>query len=195
MSSPYKVNSSFSIQAALMGLPFDMFNVCAIRLNEFQQKLWNERQLMLRDDSRLVWSFVSGQLPGWTEAKVMDELCLVQYLHSHTDYVSKFKCTIPIVKLNIEQQVFAGMDSSRASSHAYEYVQKFVIPLYRIQAMFDAHPDHDFPVTFEVVPPIEDQVANIVIENMGDDPAEEIVHVYEQTLQTIQKQEEEEEDF
>lgn len=136
--------SLFSIQAALLGLPPDLAYTTRARLNALASKLFQERRLQIRDDSRLVWSFVTDTLaPGWDETKVMDELCLLQYIHQYTDYVQQYKSTIPIVKQNIEQQIF--LDSPCASTQAYEYVQKFVIPLYRIQAMFEAHPDGHMP--------------------------------------------------
>jgi hypothetical protein len=139
--------SLFSIQAALLGLPPDMAQPLRARVNTFAQRLYEQRRLHIRDDSRLVWSFVTQTLPeGWDETKVMDELCLLQYIHQYTDYVQQYKSTIPIVKQNIEQQVFLG--SPFASAQAYEYVQKCVIPLYRIQAMMEAHPDQELPTVW-----------------------------------------------
>src|SRR5205085_1785244 len=98
--------SKFSIQAALLGLPSDLQDKISQEVDQFQTKLLEKHHLKLRDDSRLVWSFLMHELsPFWTEKRVMDELCLLNYIHNETCYTEKFKSTIPIVKLNLEQQI------------------------------------------------------------------------------------------
>jgi hypothetical protein len=137
-------NPTFSIEAALLGMPPDLHLVTVTRLNMFARNLWQRHGLRMRDDSRLVWSLVTDALPaGWTAEKVMNELCLMHYIHNYTNYSRQFKTTIPIVKQNIEQQIFKHMPN--ASFYAYEYVQKYVIPIYRIRAMMDCHPNQQFP--------------------------------------------------
>jgi len=205
--------STFSISAALMGLPPDMGRAVAERLNQFSEKLMRERRLPLRDDSRLVWSLVTNNLPGgWDETKVMDELCLLQYLHQYTDYGARYKCTIPIVKNNIEQQVFAK--SPYASAHAYEYVQKFVIPVYRIGAMLARHPNGDFPKVWPWIANQQDEqheqgdleeeeseedeeeqrerelqeVAELVVAAVPEHHKDEIPEIFQETLEHIEAQ-------
>ena len=142
-----QMSTNFSIEAALLGLPPDMQQRTEERLVSFANNLWNRYRMPVRDDSRLVWSLAVGNLPsGWTEERVMDELCLMRYIHECTPYMARFKTTIPVVKQNIEQQVFKG--HPHASSLAYEYVQKFVIPVYRIRSMLETHPDHGFPTVW-----------------------------------------------
>lgn len=143
--------STFSIQAALLGLPEDLGTSVAHRLNALSSRLWSSQHLEVRDDSRLVWAYALGTLPPeWTEQKVCDELCLMQYIHGYTMYSQQHKATIPVVKQNIEQHVFK--DLPQASFHAFQYVQKFVIPVYRIRAMLDQHPDHKFPTRWPWIP-------------------------------------------
>lgn len=150
------------------------------RLAAFAHELKEQRGIELRDDSRLVWSFVTNQLaPGWTKEKVMDELCLLQYIFAHTPYSQHYRSSIPVVKHEIETQLFAGYPQPFASARAFEYVQKFVIPLYRIAAMLSAHPDQKFPVTWPWMnpppPPAvndhdnEDSAADLLDQDDNDD--------------------------
>lgn len=132
----------FSIEKALFGMPEDIRETLAAKVSSFQQKLFYERNLLLRDDSRLVWSLLTGLLPeSWTPERVMDELCLMEYLHKYTQYVRDYKGVIPVVKQDLQKRLFSEFPDAKASFLAHEYMQKFVIPVFRMQAILKKHPD------------------------------------------------------
>jgi hypothetical protein len=133
MSSHY----SFSIRGALMGLPSDMHAVVTQKLAHFAEVLLRERNLEFRDDSRLVWAFVTGSLPPtWTMEKVMDELTLLQYIYRETLYTSKYSSSIPVIKTTLEKSTFHK--NSDPSGKAFQYVQRYVIPVCRIAAVMES---------------------------------------------------------
>ena len=58
------------------------------RLGEFDYYLQTQYPYRLRDDSRLAYLFVSGNLPGWRGDEVLHECACVQYLCEATPYSS-----------------------------------------------------------------------------------------------------------
>jgi len=134
----------FSISSALFGLPPDIRSGVQNELTNLSNELMGKYYLTLRDDSRLGWAFATGTLPPeWTRQKVMDEICFMHYLHNYTQYETEFKHVIPTVKQSIENELFAGLPKS--SFYSFEYVRKFVIPLFRIRSMLNACPYQNFP--------------------------------------------------
>lgn len=151
-SQPYR-RPIFSIQSALVGIPHEFRKATIIRLQSLRWILLQRAGLQLRDDSKLAWNFITQNLsPEWDLLHVADELILTHYLHNHTNYGNTAKSVIPIVKSTIEQQLGVpksvyGHQSNRVHSKAvWEYMQRLVIPLYKIHAMEEAHPDGNFPV-------------------------------------------------
>jgi hypothetical protein len=137
-------HSLFSISSALLGLPPEMRSEVTTNLTSLSDELFDKYNLTLRDDSRLGWSFVTKSLSSeWTRQKVMDELCLMFYLHNYTDYESQFKHIIPTIKQNLESELFSTLP--KASFYSFEYVRKFVIPLYRIRSILNTCPTQEFP--------------------------------------------------
>ena len=183
---------SFSIQRALLGLPPDLQEPISYRLKLFANKLFRQAQLECRDDSRLIWSLVNGELSeDWNENKVIDELCVTKYLHDHTNYENEYKCTIPVVKQNIEQQIFS--EYSDSSIKAHEYVQKFVIPLYRIKSILDIHPNGKLASPWPWIKPTFSmtEVMNIaqdVFQKVPVDKNESIHDCFAQTLELVSKE-------
>lgn len=47
--------------------------------------------LDVRDDSRLVWSFIIGQLPEWSEEMIATQLACIHYLYNYTDYTHRLQ--------------------------------------------------------------------------------------------------------
>jgi len=133
---------SFSIRAALTAIPLHQQQTVVDKLNNLVAKMRTTYQLDIRDDSRLVWSYITNNLhPSWTEQYIMNELCLMHYIYNATKYQDHFASTIPVVHDHLQRTLFANYPQ-----YTNEYVRKFVIPLYRIRAMMDAHEeDNSYP--------------------------------------------------
>lgn len=125
----------FSISVALLAFPLEKQQELVSNLKTFDQELQQECGMSVRDDSRLVWRLITGNLPmGWTADRVKHELSWLKLVHEYTNYSSRYKCMIPFTKRNVEQVLFQG---PLASKNAYDFTQQLVVPLFRLKAFGD----------------------------------------------------------
>ena len=84
----------------------------------------------IRDDSRLVYAFLSKRLtPQWTAERVVHELCLTYYLYNYTDYPAYSKDILPLLAKYCNEK--AGMPYHVAWNH----VHKYMVPQFKFVAI------------------------------------------------------------
>lgn len=134
---------TFSIRYALISVSPKKNIEVRNRFEQLSNMLWERTGLLLRDDSRLAWSFITHTLPrGWSLYRVVDELALTHYLHNYTQYKQIVRCVLPVIKSTLDSNPSVGPLNS------WEYIQRFIIPRYRMEAMMSAHPDGIFPMVW-----------------------------------------------
>lgn len=107
-------------------------NALQERFNLLSTIVWNRVKLTIRDDSKLAWAYIKGNLGAlWTPERVADELAIIYYLYNYTnyaDYTLKHQFNVPM-----------------SSMHSSEFIQNFINPMKRIEFMFALFPDGRFP--------------------------------------------------
>ena len=111
-------------------------------MNALSIRLYRTRGLDIRNDSRLVWCYMIDMLDkDWTIERVMDELALTHYLHNYTDYPLCFPELVAL-RHTLEQEYFQTTGEYRDFG---EFIRRYYVPLYRMNAMLRKHPDGRFP--------------------------------------------------
>ena len=133
----------FSIKSSLKSLPLEDQNLLESVLHTLRKEFQEVYKLEIRDDSRLVWSFITNSLPAtWTKKRIFQELALTHYIHNYTDYPYSFQKLIEI-RAYLERQHYEQTGEKRDFG---EYVRDMIVPIFRIEAMIKKHPGLDFPI-------------------------------------------------
>jgi hypothetical protein len=137
----------FSASYMISMMPEDMRRPVEERWEQLRTELYHKTGLPLRDDSRLAWCYATNTLGNeWSLQRVLDDLVWTSYLHEKTTYPLLKKEVLPVVKQNVQQQHFGFLrNKSQAETLASEYVDLFVVPLHRIRAFCEQHPDQKYP--------------------------------------------------
>lgn len=129
---------SFSIRQNLGLLQASLINTKPItdRLDLLRTHMEQTYDLVLRDDSRLAWSFAFGY--GDIES-VAQELWYTKLLYTYSDYESVCRETLPVVKSNLFKRVWHQAANRPpnpvAVQRTWDHIQNFVIPSIQLESM------------------------------------------------------------
>lgn len=105
----------------------------------------NDILLPLRDDSRLVWAFVTDQLDhNWPFERVIHELALHHYLYNYTCYRSYIQ-DISFQKQELMNTVFKDIDQEDAKYYADKFIRDYMLPYRRMVFMLNEHQPDEMP--------------------------------------------------
>lgn len=139
----------FSIQGAILGLPnyIELFK----KKQDITDMAFYSRKLIVRDDSTLVYNFITNQLIDWSPQNIIDELCWTKFINSNPQYMNVYKPYKKNVTQTLACNHFNYMPRPLALKYANYYYTKFVEPIHRLQCLFGLYPDGNIPTDFQTI--------------------------------------------
>ena len=123
----------FSLHKSLSQLPEDFQKKLYPKLEKIKTYLKNHYNLILRDDSRLTWIYLT-QMDECNMKQVCQEIWYNNLAYRYTDYEKQCQETIPKIKKQIIHK-FKHPNHPLAIQATHEYVQYFVLPLLQMNCM------------------------------------------------------------
>lgn len=130
----------FSIDKELNNITDENYkNTLLVKLRALDEKCFTQCGIHIRDDSRLIWSFVTNKLPKiWDEQRVFSELCITRFLHQYTAYSEQFHV--------LKTKFISKLNSTTKYPHIpYDplIIRKCIIPIMKLQTLKQHSADFD----------------------------------------------------
>lgn len=137
MSIPYnsfpEVPQKFSLSYNLSLLSEEQRAPLVDKLDKLVLLLKTKYNMNLRDDSRLVWAYLTT-LPETELENTCKELWYTKLLYEYTKYPQSLKA-LPQIKYNL---MYPHSWYPLASQRAWEHIQNFVLPVMQLECIYES---------------------------------------------------------
>jgi len=123
---------TFSLNYNLSLLPEEQRLPLVAKLDRLVIFLENKYNMKVRDDSRLIWSYLTT-LPETELENTCKELWYTKLLYEYTKYPQVLKM-LPNIKYNL---VYLHSWYPLAPQRAWEHIQNYILPIMQLECMYE----------------------------------------------------------
>lgn len=123
----------FSLHKSLSQVPEEFQKKLYSKLETIKNHLKDRYNIVLRDDSRLTWIYLT-QMDEFNMERVCREIWYNTLVYRYTDYEKQCQETIPKIKKQIIRK-FKHPNHPLALQATHEYIQYFVLPVLQMSCM------------------------------------------------------------